>query len=80
MSFVMQVRFTQTTMKILENSGSFLNDEKEIGLNFPKQNLISVSPNIPQDNGNFLHWMLEFFFCFYKSFLVNPRNYIHKID
>ena len=80
MSFIMQVRFTQTTMKILENSGSFLNDEKEIGLNFPKQNLIPISPNIPQDNGNFLHWMLENFYSFYKSFQVNPRNYIHKID
>ena len=30
-------------------------------LNFPKQNLISMSLNIPQDNDNFSHKMLEKF-------------------
>ena len=59
MSFVMKIRVTHNNMKISENRDSFLNNEKGAGLDFLQQKLISMSPNIPQDNGNFFHWRFE---------------------
>ena len=53
MSFVPKIRVDYNNLKILENRGSLLNNDKWVGLDFLEQNLISMSPNISQDNVNF---------------------------
>ena len=48
-------------MNILESYSSLLNNEKGVGFEFPKNNLISMCPNIPKDNDNFFHRVFEEF-------------------
>lgn len=46
-------------MNMLESYVSLLNNEEEIGIGLPKQNLISICPNILDDNGNIFHRIFE---------------------
>ena len=66
-------------MKILKRRWSFLNNEKEVGFDFPKHHLISMGPNTPKDNDNFFfHWLFEKFAMGFIVFInqFKPGNEI----
>ena len=66
-------------MKIFKSYGSLLNNKEGIGFEFSKYNLISMCPNIPNDNGNFFHRMLEEFtirFIIFINLFKLPRKEI----
>ena len=61
-------------MKIFKSYGSLLNNKEGIGFEFSKYNLISMCPNIPNDNGNFFHRMLEEFTIRFIIFISTYSN------
>ena len=57
---------------------AFLNNEEGIVFELPKHNMISMCPNIPNDNNNFFHRMLKESNNFYGLIQAKKRNYLQK--